>query len=286
MTHQTKVPAYKLASRIFHPEPTVVRIGNHEIGNGSATVIAGPCSVESREQIIQMALELKGFGAHMIRGGAFKPRTSPYAFQGLGERGLQYLAEAYELTGLPVVSEIMEPGDVGMASEYIQVIQIGARNMQNYPLLKAVGRLNKPILLKRGLSATIEEWLLAAEYILHEGNTNVILCERGIRTFSNSVTRNTLDVSAVPVIKDLSHLPIIIDPSHGTGVARYVPSMSLAGLAAGADGLILEVHPTPDKAVSDGAQSLTPREFYHLMQQINHYHAAKNSYLLEVGARA
>ncbi|WP_249226512.1 3-deoxy-7-phosphoheptulonate synthase [Alicyclobacillus mengziensis] len=284
MNRQTKMPEYKLASRMFHPEPTVVRVGNHEIGNGSATVIAGPCSVESREQIIQVAAQLKEFGAHMLRGGAFKPRTSPYAFQGLGETGLQYLAEASELTGLPIVSEIMDPSDVPVASEYIQVIQIGARNMQNYPLLKAVGRLTKPILLKRGLTATIDEWLLAAEYILHEGNANVILCERAIRTFNNSRTRNTLDLSAIPVIKDLSHLPIIIDPSHGTGVARYVPSMSLASLAAGADGLILEVHPTPDQAVSDGAQSLTPSEFNLLMRQVHHYHAATRSFLLEVGA--
>ena len=262
-----KTPAYKLASRERHPEATVVRVGKQVVGGGANTVIAGPCSVENREQIIQVAQQLKQYGATMLRGGAFKPRSSPYSFQGLGEEGLKYLAQARERTGLPIVSEVMDIEHLPMACDYIDVIQIGARNMQNYPLLRAVGRLKKPVLLKRGLSATIEEWLMSAEYILSEGNPNVILCERGIRTFETA-TRNTLDLNAVPVVKDLSHLPIIVDPSHGVGIARYVPAMSLAALAAGADGLILEVHPDPERAMSDGQQSLTPAEFNLLMQRI------------------
>lgn len=261
---------YPLASRSNHPDATVVRVGNHFVGGGTPTVIAGPCSVESREQIVEIGKELKQCGAHMLRGGAYKPRTSPYAFQGLGEKGLEFLAETGTLTGLPVVSEVMDIQSLPTALDYIDVIQIGARNMQNYPLLRAVGKTKKPVLLKRGLSATIEEWLMAAEYILCEGNPNVILCERGIRTFETA-TRNTLDVSAVPVVKELSHLPILCDPSHGTGVARYVPSMSMASIAAGADGLILEVHSTPETALSDGPQSLTPVEFNRLMKRIRQY---------------
>ena len=215
-----KKPApYKLASRANHLEPTIVTVAQHKIGDGSVTVMAGPCSVESRDQIIEIARQLKNAGAHLLRGGAFKPRSSPYSFQGLGETGLKFLAEAREVTGLPVVSEVMEIEHLPMACEYIDMVQIGARNMQNYPLLKAVGRTTKPVLLKRGLSATIEEWLMSAEYILSEGNPNVVLCERGIRTFETA-TRNTLDLNAVPVVKHLSHLPIIVDPSHGTGVAR------------------------------------------------------------------
>ncbi|MFB5188985.1 3-deoxy-7-phosphoheptulonate synthase [Alicyclobacillus fastidiosus] len=263
----TKQVPYKLASRLNHPEPTVVSIGNVKIGDGSVTVIAGPCSVEGREQIIEIASELQKAGAHMLRGGAFKPRSSPYSFQGLGETGLKFLAEAREATGLPIVSEVMDIENLSMACEYIDVVQIGARNMQNYPLLKAVGRTTKPVLLKRGLSATIEEWLMSAEYILSEGNPNVVLCERGIRTFETA-TRNTLDLNAIPVIKHLSHLPIIVDPSHGTGIARYVCAMSMAAVAAGADGLILEAHQSPESALSDGQQSITPNEFSELMHQV------------------
>lgn len=271
-----KSKPYKLASRFYHPESTVVRVSHHLIGDGSPTVIAGPCSVESREQILNIAKQLKESGAHMLRGGAFKPRTSPYAFQGLGIKGLELLAEAREVTGLPVVSEVMDIESLPTACEYIDMVQIGARNMQNYSLLKAVGKTTKPVLLKRGLSATIEEWLMSAEYILSGGNPNVVLCERGIRTFETA-TRNTLDLNAVPVVKDLSHLPILIDPSHGIGVARYVPSMSMASLAAGADGLILEVHATPETALSDGQQSLTPPEFNQLMKQIRNYYSLRES---------
>ncbi|WP_083485879.1 3-deoxy-7-phosphoheptulonate synthase [Alicyclobacillus ferrooxydans] len=264
-----KKPApYKLASRANHLEPTIVTVAQHKIGDGSVTVMAGPCSVESRDQIIEIARQLKDAGAHLLRGGAFKPRSSPYSFQGLGETGLKFLAEAREVTGLPVVSEVMEIEHLPMACEYIDMVQIGARNMQNYPLLKAVGRTTKPVLLKRGLSATIEEWLMSAEYILSEGNPNVVLCERGIRTFETA-TRNTLDLNAVPVVKHLSHLPIIVDPSHGTGVARYVTAMSMAAVACGADGLILEAHNTPESALSDGDQSITPGEFESLMRHIN-----------------
>jgi 3-deoxy-7-phosphoheptulonate synthase len=264
---KAKSVPYKLASRLNRSEPTVVEVGSHKIGDGSITVMAGPCSVEGRDEIIEIAKELKAVGAHLLRGGAFKPRSSPYSFQGLGELGLKFLAEAREVTGLPIVSEVMDIENLPMACEYIDVIQIGARNMQNYPLLKAVGRLTKPVLLKRGLSATIEEWLMSAEYILSEGNPNVILCERGIRTFETA-TRNTLDLNAVPVIKHLSHLPIVVDPSHGTGVARYVPTMSMAAIAAGADGLILEAHQCPESALSDGQQSITPLEFSRLMEKI------------------
>ena len=264
---KAKSVPYKLASRLNRSEPTVVEVGSHKIGDGSITVMAGPCSVEGRDEIIEIAKELKAAGAHLLRGGAFKPRSSPYSFQGLGELGLKFLAEAREVTGLPIVSEVMDIENLPMACEYIDVIQIGARNMQNYPLLKAVGRLTKPVLLKRGLSATIEEWLMSAEYILSEGNPNVILCERGIRTFETA-TRNTLDLNAVPVIKHLSHLPIVVDPSHGTGVARYVPTMSMAAIAAGADGLILEAHQCPESALSDGQQSITPLEFSRLMEKI------------------
>lgn len=268
----TSVP-YKLASRLNRCESTVVQVGSHKIGDGSVTVIAGPCSVEGRQEIIEIAKELRREGAHLLRGGAFKPRSSPYSFQGLGETGLKFLAEAREVTGLPIVSEVMDIENLPMACAYIDMIQIGARNMQNYPLLKAVGRTTKPVLLKRGLSATIEEWLMSAEYILSEGNPNVVLCERGIRTFETA-TRNTLDLNAVPVIKHLSHLPIIVDPSHGTGVARYVPTMSMAAIAAGADGLILEAHQCPESALSDGQQSITPEEFSRLMQKVEVFTSA------------
>ncbi len=270
---KAKSVPYKLASRLNHSESTVVQVGDRKIGDGSVTVIAGPCSVEGRQEIIEIAKELKREGAHLLRGGAFKPRSSPYSFQGLGETGLKFLAEAREVTGLPIVSEVMDIENLPMACAYIDMIQIGARNMQNYPLLKAVGRTTKPVLLKRGLSATIEEWLMSAEYILSEGNPNVILCERGIRTFETA-TRNTLDLNAVPVIKHLSHLPIIVDPSHGTGVARYVPTMSMAAIAAGADGLILEAHQCPESALSDGQQSITPEEFSRLMQKVEVFTSA------------
>jgi len=229
--------------------------------------MAGPCSVESREQMLKVARVVKEAGAHIIRGGAFKPRTLPYSFQGLGEEGLKILAEARNETGLPVVTEVMSPEDVELVESYADILQIGSRNMQNFPLLKRAGKADKPVLLKRGMSATIEEWLGCAEYILKEGNPNVILCERGIRTYE-TLTRNTLDVSAVPIMKQISSLPIIIDPSHGTGVRSLVCPMARAGVAAGADGLLIEVHTDPEKALSDGDQSLYPHEFKLLMKEI------------------
>ncbi len=263
---QVKHP-FKLASRAFHPQSSVVSVGDVEIGTDRPVVIAGPCAVESREQILEAAHKVKAAGAHLLRGGAFKPRSSPYSFQGLEEEGLKLLAEARRQTGLKIVSEVMDPFNLPLVCEYVDLLQVGARNMQNYHLLKELGKTNKPILLKRGMSATIEEWLMSAEYILDAGNPNVILCERGIRTFEK-YTRNTLDLNAIPVVKDLSHLPIIVDPSHGIGVARYVSAMSMAALAAGADGLIIEVHPRPEQAVSDGQQSLTPQMFGELMSHI------------------
>ncbi|WDL97209.1 3-deoxy-7-phosphoheptulonate synthase [Alicyclobacillus sp. ALC3] len=259
---------FKLASRAFHPQDTLVTVGNHVVGSGEPTIIAGPCSVESLEQIIEVAEGVKRSGAHMLRGGAFKPRSSPYSFQGLGETGLQYLAAARERTGLPIVSEIMEIDTLSMMCEYVDVLQIGARNMQNYPLLRAVGKTQKPILLKRGLAATMEEWLMSAEYVLSEGNPNVILCERGIRTFE-TYTRNTLDLNAVPVVQNLSHLPVIVDPSHGVGKWQFVTAMARAGIAAGANGLIVEVHPNPKEAFSDGDQSLTLESFETMVKEVN-----------------
>ena len=260
---------FKLVSREFCSESTVVQVGNVRVGNGDPVVIAGPCSVESRQQILESARKVKAAGAHMLRGGAFKPRSSPYSFQGLAEMGLKLLAEAREATGLPVVSEVMDPVNLPMVAEYVDVLQIGARNMQNFHLLKEVGKTRKPVLLKRGLSATIEEWLMAAEYILSAGNPNVILCERGIRTFE-TYTRNTLDLNAIPVVKDLTHLPVLVDPSHGIGIAKYVPAMSMAAVAAGADGLMIEVHPDPANALSDGEQSLTPEAFSRLLQRLEY----------------
>jgi 3-deoxy-7-phosphoheptulonate synthase len=265
VTHE-KYP-FKLTSRAFHPMSTIVRVGEVAVGGDVPVVIAGPCAVESREQILEAATKVRAAGAQLLRGGAFKPRSSPYSFQGLEEEGLKLLAEARKQTGLGIVSEVMDPFHLPMVCEYVDVLQIGARNMQNYHLLKELGKTNKPVLLKRGMSATIEEWLMSAEYILNAGNPNVILCERGIRTFEK-YTRNTLDLNAVPVVKDLSHLPIIVDPSHGIGVAKYVSAMSMAAIAAGADGLIVEVHPSPEQAVSDGKQSLTPEMFRELMGQI------------------
>jgi len=260
---------YKLVSREFKHDDTVIKI-SEEVSIGDKekiVVIAGPCSVESKDQILDVAKKVREAGASALRGGAFKPRTSPYSFQGLGEEGLKMLGEAKKATGLPIVTECLDPRDVNLISKYADVIQIGARNMQNFMLLKEVGKTMKPILLKRGPGSTIEEFLMSAEYILSEGNRNVILCERGIRTLE-TYTRNTLDISAVPVIKELSHLPVIVDPSHGTGRWKYVPAMAKAAIAAGADGLIIEVHPHPDEALSDGPQSLTPENFTNLMKDL------------------
>ncbi|MEO0206085.1 MAG: 3-deoxy-7-phosphoheptulonate synthase [candidate division WOR-3 bacterium] len=258
---------FKLASREFHPENTLVSINGKVIGDKNIAVIAGPCAVESEAMMIDLACALKEAGAQFLRGGAYKPRSSPYSFQGLGEKGLEILARARDKTGLSIVTEVLSEIDVPLVYKYADVLQIGARNMQNFPLLKTVGRFNKPVLLKRGMSATIEEWLMSAEYIVSEGNQNVILCERGIRTFE-TYTRNTLDISAVPVVKRFSHLPIIVDPSHASGDWRYVKALAMAGIAAGADGIIVEVHPDPANALSDGKQSLKLEVFGELMQGI------------------
>lgn len=258
---------YKLASRAYRNSPTVVKVGDLEIGGDTIQVMAGPCAVESREQLLKSAMLVREAGATMLRGGAFKPRTSPYSFQGLEEKGLELLAEARELTGLRIVTEVMDTGTIELVAKYADILQIGTRNMQNFFLLREVARSGKPVLLKRGSSSTIEEWLLAAEYILAEGNHNVILCERGVRTFE-SYTRNTLDLTAVPVVKYLSHLPIIVDPSHAIGKWRFVEPMARAAIAAGADGLLIEVHPNPAEALCDGPQSLTPENFQVLMQNI------------------
>ena len=257
---------YKKANRKFHPEDSVVDVNGVKIGGGSFQEIAGPCSVETPEQICLVAEEVKKAGAGLLRGGAFKPRTSPYSFQGLHGEGIKLLLEAKKQTGLPIVTEIMNYDDIDLFEE-VDVIQVGARNMQNFELLKQLGKLNKPILLKRGLANTIEEWLMSAEYIMAGGNENVILCERGIRTFETK-TRNTLDLSAVPMIKKLSHLPVIIDPSHATGLPWMVEPMTLAAIAAGADGVMIEVHNDPPKALCDGAQSLRPDQFADLMQKV------------------
>ena len=258
---------YKLASRELKKENTIVNIGRVKIGGNRIAVIAGPCAVESKEQMFKAAQAVRESGAIMLRGGAFKPRTSPYSFQGMGEKGLQILKDAGDSVGLPVVSEIVGTKYVDMMKDYVDVFQIGARNMQNFELLKAVGAIGMPVVLKRGLSATIEEWLMAAEYLMAHGSDNIILCERGIRTFE-TYTRNTLDLSAIPVVQKLSHLPIIVDPSHATGLRAKVPPMALAAIAAGADGLVVEVHPDPDNAMSDGPQSLYPEEFEKLMRDI------------------
>ena len=251
---------YKKANRKFHPENTVIDIGNGvKIGDGSLQIMAGPCSVESEEQIIEVAKAVKKSGATILRGGAFKPRTSPYAFQGLKSEGLDLLKIARKETGLPIVTEIMRASHIDMF-ENGDIIQVGARNMQNFELLKELGKIDKPILLKRGLSATIEEWLMSAEYIMAEGNNKVILCERGIRTYEN-FTRNTLDISAIPIVKKLSHLPVVVDPSHASGKSWLVEPLAIAAVAAGADGLIIEVHNDPPHALCDGAQSLTPQQF-------------------------
>ena len=264
---------YKLASRTFHPEDTVIQIGDCKIGGGYVSVIAGPCSVESEEQMVHTAKLVKGYGATMLRGGAFKPRTSPYSFQGLGEEGLRMLEKAREATGLPFVTEVMSVDMFDAVEASADLIQIGARNMQNFSLLKRAGKSSKPILLKRGLSATLEEFLMSAEYIMAGGNSQVILCERGIRTFDN-YTRNTLDLSVVPAVQELSHLPIIVDPSHATGKWSMVEPLSKAALAVGADGLIIEVHHMPEQALCDGAQSLKPERFGHLMESLKRLMAA------------
>jgi 3-deoxy-7-phosphoheptulonate synthase len=256
--------SYKLASREFRPTDTIVEVGDVRIGGDELVVMAGPCSVESREQLLRTARAVKAAGARVLRGGAFKPRTSPYSFQGLGQDGLELLAEARAETGLPIITEVLEPGDVPLVARYADILQIGTRNMQNFPLLKEAGRSGKAVMLKRGLAGTIDEWLHAAEYVMAAGNFRVILCERGIRTFETAV-RNTLDLSAVPVIRRLSHLPIVADPSHGTGKWYLVKPMGLASLAVGAHGLIVEVHPSPDHALSDGPQSLNLENFADMM---------------------
>ena len=251
---------YKLSNRIFHPDNTVVKIGKEEIGGNNIALIAGPCSVESEEQIIEIAKSVKKSGARFLRGGAFKPRTSPYSFQGMGLDGLELLKLARKETGLPIVTEIMSTNMIDKFVEDVDVIQVGARNMQNFDLLKELGKTKKPILLKRGISATIEELIMSAEYIMSEGNNNVILCERGIRTYEN-LTRNTLDLSAIPMLKKLTHLPVIVDPSHSSGLWWMVEPLSKAAIAAGADGLIIEVHNDPENAKCDGQQSITPERF-------------------------
>jgi 3-deoxy-7-phosphoheptulonate synthase len=261
------VSPYKLASRSFRPQGTVVRVGEVAIGDGQVIVMAGPCSVESREQIERSAEIVAAAGARVIRGGAFKPRSSPYSFQGLGEEGLRLLREAADARGLLTVSEVMESAQIPLVSQYSDILQVGARNMQNFNLLRDLGKQRKPVLLKRGIAATVEELLLSAEYIMAGGNYDVILCERGIRTFE-TYTRNTMDISAIPVVHKLSHLPIVADPSHGTGRRDKVAPMARAAVAAGADGLIVEVHPDPDRALSDGAQSLRPEQFDELMGQL------------------
>ncbi|MGE5391464.1 MAG: 3-deoxy-7-phosphoheptulonate synthase [Deltaproteobacteria bacterium] len=267
------VQPFKMASKEFKPYPTTVKVGDQIIGDGSIQLIAGPCAVEGWDKFLEVAQMVKDAGATMLRGGAFKPRTSPYSFQGLEEEGLKILAEARRITGLPVVSEIMDPRMIDTVASYVDVMQVGARNMQNFFLLRELGKCNKPILLKRGPSATIEEWIMAAEYIISSGNEQVIMCERGIRTFEN-YTRNTLDLSAVPIIKQLTHLPIIVDPSHGTGKWKLVEPMAMAAVGAGCDGLIVEVHQNPSEAMSDGPQSLTPENFSTMVRKVRKLAAA------------
>ena len=258
---------YKLVGREFKPDDTVIRLNDTEIGGRRLVVVAGPCAVESRKQLLEAARAVKTAGATALRGGAFKPRTSPYSFQGLGEEGLKILAEARENTGLTIVTETIDPENVSLVEEYADILQVGARNMQNFSLLKRVGKSKLPVLLKRGISATLEEFLMAAEYVMSEGNYNVILCERGVRTF-NAYTRFTMDICTIPEVKRISHLPIIVDPSHGTGRREMVIPMAKASIAAGADGIMVEVHPRPDEALSDGYQSLTPERFAHLMEEV------------------
>lgn len=263
---------YKLANKKFHPEPSIIKVGNATIGGDELCIMSGPCAVESREQVLETAIAIKKAGATILRGGAYKPRTSPYSFQGLEEEGLRYMQEAREATGLAVVCEVTSLAAIEAAVKYVDMLQIGARNMQNFYLLKEAGKSGLPVLLKRGLAATIEDWLNASEYIISEGNPNVVLCERGIRTFETA-TRNTLDISAIPVIKEKSHLPIIVDPSHATGVRNYVTPLAKSAIAAGADGLMIETHPNPAIALSDGPQSLTFPQFEQLCQELRPYAA-------------
>lgn len=258
---------YKLAGKELKKDPTVVKVGNVEIGGNEIVIMAGPCAIENEETYIDTAIKVKESGAKILRGGAFKPRTSPYAFQGLEEDGLKIMAKARDITGLVLVTEVVDTRDVGLIASYADIIQIGARNMQNFKLLHEVGLTNKPILLKRGLAATIEEWLMAAEYIMAAGNSNIILCERGIRTYETA-TRNTVDISAIPVVKELSHLPIVVDPSHATGSWKYVNALSKGAVATGADGLIIEVHSDPGNALCDGPQSLRPSKFDQLVNEL------------------
>lgn len=262
--------SYKLVNRKFHPQPTVVKVGNAVIGPDTLTVMAGPCAIESEDQLMTTAREVQKAGATFVRGGAYKPRTSPYSFQGLEEEGLKYMKEVHDETGMSVICEVTSIHSLELAAKYVDMLQIGARNMQNFELLKEAGRSGMPVLLKRGLAATVDEWLNAAEYIISEGNPNIVLCERGIRTFEPS-TRNTLDISAVCVLRKKTHLPVIVDPSHATGVREYVEPLAKAAVAVGADGLMIEVHPNPQKALSDGPQSLTFGEFDRLMQDIRPY---------------
>jgi 3-deoxy-7-phosphoheptulonate synthase len=276
---------YKQVGREWHPESTVVDVSGLCIGDGSLTVMAGPCAVESREQLLATARAVHEAGAAMLRGGAFTPRTSPYSFQGLGATGLEHLAAARAATGMPIITEVVTPADVEVVAEIADMLQVGARNAQNFALLQAVGEAGRPVLLKRGLSNTIEEWLLAAEYVVSRGNPDIVLCERGIRTFE-AATRNTLDLSAVPVVKSLSHLPVIVDPSHATGHRHLVVPMALAAVAAGADGLLIEVHPDPENALSDGAQSLTFAQFDQLMAQIRRLSLALDRQLATVPSPA
>ncbi len=258
---------YKLCSRTFHPENSIIRFNGLELGSDRIIVMAGPCAVENEQQIYEITSNVAQAGATILRGGVFKPRTSPYAFQGLGMDGLKIMRQAADEFKLPIVTEVLEPGQIDLMYHYIDIYQVGARNMQNFPLLRALSNMDKPVLLKRGMSATIEEFLMAAEYIMSGGNYNIILCERGIRTFEK-YTRNTLDISAIPIVKKLSHLPIIADPSHGTGRREFVAPMARAAVASGADGLIIEVHHQPDKALSDGPQSLLPDQFQRLMEEL------------------
>ncbi|HVT62081.1 MAG TPA: 3-deoxy-7-phosphoheptulonate synthase, partial [Legionellaceae bacterium] len=266
---------FKLAGREIKKERSVIEIGGHKIGGGTFTVIAGPCSIESEQQIFQTAEAVAAAGATILRGGAFKPRTSPYEFQGLGKIGLQFMQKAAQQYHLLSVSEVMDSQDIDLVAEYVDILQIGARNMQNFSLLKQVGKTGKPVLLKRGLSATYMDFLMAAEYILHTGNPNVILCERGIRTFE-TYSRNTLDLAAIPILRELSHLPVIVDPSHGTGLRMAVPPMSYASMGAGADGIMVEVHPNPDQSVSDAKQTISPAIFKEMMQVLHAMEQALN----------
>jgi len=258
---------YKLASREFQPIDSEIKIGDITIGGDKIVIMAGPCAVESQEQLITTARAVRQAGADILRGGAFKPSTSPYSFRGMGEEGLKLLAEARTETGMPIITEVLTPHDVELVAKYADILQVGTRNMQNFILLDEVGKVNKPVMLKRGMSATIQEWLLSAEYIIAQGNRDVILCERGIRTFE-TYTRNTMDISAIPIVKELSHLPIIADPSHGTGRRSLVTPIALASIAAGADGIMVEVHPSPDKALKDGPQSLTFENFEQLISKL------------------